>query len=885
MPDDNPWVLHLVSTTHWDREWYMSLERYRWRLVKLVDHLLELLSRRPEFRSFMLDGQFVVLQDYLEVRPERADELRALIGAGRLLIGPWYSQPLETLASGEALVRNLRMGTMESRRFGAVMLVSYIIDEFGHVSQLPQILRGFGIDSAVAWRGIPLDYPVWFTWRSPDGSSVDMVFSNGGYGHATALPQNLNDHIEHLDHTPHQRAGLRKRIQQRLDQAGPHAVTRDLLCLNGIDHSFAQEDLPEVIRLTNDNIDGVRAQHSTLAEYIAALRAAVPKPTVEHTGELLTPGAGILIDVHSFHPDLKQANRRLEGTLEKWVEPFATISWLLGACAYPQAQIYRVWDLLILNQTHDSIACSSADSVYRQVMVRYESGADLAGDIARHSLQTLCNLIAPPARDGQSLGLVLFNPLGWERHDAVAATIDVADALEWDSISLAGDDGAEIPMQVHEIEPTRRVRYNPYRGHPTVSSVRRFHVTFAPGKVPALGYKRLQVKHHRSNADGDSLLQAPGTMENEHLHVSVNPDGIFNLLDKTTGRSFPGLHFFVDEGEAGDGYTHVPPEHDECVSSRGETCEIETVVDTPLVATLRVGLELTLPVALSEERTLRCGDRAACSVSSSLTLRKGARRLEIETVIENRARDHRLRVIFPTSLDTDVASTEMPFDITTRPITEGVRPQHTFVDVTDGEHGLMVANHGLYEYEVLPDEQRSIAITLLRCSDRIDRSTFSSPEHHIPSGQCLGTSTFSYCVIPHAADWKEAFKDAYEFRFPCTAVIRRELEEEALPGFTLPSLPEPLPASRSFLGLEKGALIMTAVKKHDERDTLIVRLHNPTDEEMTDRLHLNIPGFRPVSAFEVDLNEVRLSPLPLDGGDVPLRLRGNGLLTLEILGA
>ena len=153
MPDDNPWVLHIVPTTHWDREWYMSLERYRWRLVKLMDHLLELLSRRPEFCSFMLDGQFVVLQDYLEVRPERADELRALIGAGRLLIGPWYSQPLETLASGEALVRNLRMGIMESQRFGAVMLVSYIIDEFGHVSQLPQILRGFGIDSAVAWRG------------------------------------------------------------------------------------------------------------------------------------------------------------------------------------------------------------------------------------------------------------------------------------------------------------------------------------------------------------------------------------------------------------------------------------------------------------------------------------------------------------------------------------------------------------------------------------------------------------------------------------------------------------------------------------------------------------------------------------------------------------
>src|SRR5262249_34379250 len=141
----------VVAHTHWDREWYLTREQYRLRLVGLIDGVLDLMQRDPRFRFFHLDGQTIVLEDYLEVRPDRAEELRARIGEGRLLVGPWYVMPDMHLVSGEALVRNLALGHRIAESFGGVMRAGYMPDPFGHVAQMPQILRGFGLSDAILW--------------------------------------------------------------------------------------------------------------------------------------------------------------------------------------------------------------------------------------------------------------------------------------------------------------------------------------------------------------------------------------------------------------------------------------------------------------------------------------------------------------------------------------------------------------------------------------------------------------------------------------------------------------------------------------------------------------------------------------------------------------
>ncbi len=160
----------LVPHTHWDREWYLTFQQFRARLVHTIDKLLDILDRDSNFTYFMLDGQTIVLDDYLEVQPEQEERLKKYARAGRINVGPWFIQPDEFLVSGESLIRNLQVGLQRATEFGEPMRIGYVPDCFGHIAQLPQILQGFGIDNAVFWRGVGAEArKSEFLWAAPDG--------------------------------------------------------------------------------------------------------------------------------------------------------------------------------------------------------------------------------------------------------------------------------------------------------------------------------------------------------------------------------------------------------------------------------------------------------------------------------------------------------------------------------------------------------------------------------------------------------------------------------------------------------------------------------------------------------------------------------------------
>ncbi|MCK4961620.1 MAG: hypothetical protein KAS19_03995, partial [Anaerolineales bacterium] len=180
-------ILHIVPHTHWDREWYLPFQSFRIKLVHLIDMLLDILDHDPAFTHFTLDGQTIILEDYLEIRPERESDLIRHIRSGRLLIGPWYILPDEFLVSPEATVRNLLQGGSLCDRFGARMDIGYLPDPFGHIGQMPQILLGFGIEMAAFRRGLA-DEPCELWWQAPDGSRVLTAYLRDGYDNAARLP-------------------------------------------------------------------------------------------------------------------------------------------------------------------------------------------------------------------------------------------------------------------------------------------------------------------------------------------------------------------------------------------------------------------------------------------------------------------------------------------------------------------------------------------------------------------------------------------------------------------------------------------------------------------------------------------------------------------------
>ena len=194
-------TLHIIPHSHWDREWYLPFETHRTRLVKLFDTLIELMEKNPDYTYYHMDGQFVVIEDYLEIRPQMKDRLLALIKADRIQIGPWYILQDEYLTSGEANVRNMLYGIKLCKNFGADPVMSgYFPDAFGNISQAPQILRGFDIDNAIFGRGLNdmgADNVVVkqngitkseMLWQSPDGSEVIGIMFANWYCNAMELP-------------------------------------------------------------------------------------------------------------------------------------------------------------------------------------------------------------------------------------------------------------------------------------------------------------------------------------------------------------------------------------------------------------------------------------------------------------------------------------------------------------------------------------------------------------------------------------------------------------------------------------------------------------------------------------------------------------------------
>src|SRR6185369_10948936 len=301
-----PAIIHLVPHTHWDREWYEPFQVFRMRLVELVDQLLDSMEADDRM-AFTLDGQMATIDDYLEVRPEGRARIERLIADGRLAIGPWQILMDEFLVSGETIVRNLEIGWHAAEAFGGAMPVGYLPDMFGHVAQMPQILRRAGIRHAVVWRGVPaaIDRHA-FDWVAPDGSTVRAEYLVGGYGNGAyllAIPDRLAD-----------------KVARYVAASRPFYGDRSILAMYGTDHAVPSPRLARIVADANAQRDDIAVRIETLSDYIRAFDAAVadpavasPAPAPEWTGELRSAArANMLMNVTSARIDIKVAAARAE---------------------------------------------------------------------------------------------------------------------------------------------------------------------------------------------------------------------------------------------------------------------------------------------------------------------------------------------------------------------------------------------------------------------------------------------------------------------------------------------------------------------------------------------------------------------------------------------
>ena len=347
----------VVPHTHWDREWYLPFEQFRLRLGAVVDGVLDTLERDPSFTSFTLDGQAIVLEDYLEVRPENEERLRTLLTAGRLEVGPSYMLPDEILVGGESLVRNLLLGRRVCRRFGVEPSgAGYMPDSFGHPAQLPQILAGFGIHTFLFSRGLGDeldDVGVVFRWRAGPAEVVACQM----------LPHYDNFARLTWYHDAEQRV---RAIVEHFGELVQRAGGDEIILANGSDHLPIEPELPAILA----GLEGTFGAAFRIGRYEE--HAPVHDGLPAHEGELVGSRLqNLLRGVNSARVYLKQANERAERRVLT-IETAAALRTLRESAPYPAADLGLAWRDLLRNHPHDSICGCSCDEVHRDMLVRYE---------------------------------------------------------------------------------------------------------------------------------------------------------------------------------------------------------------------------------------------------------------------------------------------------------------------------------------------------------------------------------------------------------------------------------------------------------------------------------------------------------------------------------
>jgi mannosylglycerate hydrolase len=889
----------VVPHSHWDREWYATFEEFRFYLVEFMDELIELLEVDEGFRSFLLDGQVSLIEDYLDVKPENAERLRHLVQEGRVEIGPWYVQPDEFLVSGEALVRNLLLGDRAARDFGPVMKQGYVPDTFGHINQLPQILKGFDINTFYFMRGLGEDVEELgseFWWEAPDGSRVLAHFLSETYSNAAVLgpdPKKISFRHDRISDPSSYFVSYDSLFELR-DRLVARSANGTILLLNGSDHVKVQPHFSRYIFDLNHSMED-RLFNGSLADFERLVLGSRPELKTCR-GELVSARyQPVLRGTLSSRTYLKQQNEEVQQLLEGMAERAAAVVYVMGGRDYAPFLRYA-WRALIKNHAHDSIGGCSADPVHRQMLGRYDTVRRVGQKVVEESLDYLASRVAPSPEVGE-VPIVVFNPSPWQRGGAVQVEVSLhadvplrrrifdwigREELDLERSRLLDLDGGEVPFTVRG--ETLHIEDALYRR----KAVRRATIEFEVRRVPSLGYSVYRLV---SSPEGERRREPSGpppesgALENEHLRVTAESDGTLSILEKSSGRLYSGVNRLVDEGDAGDEYNFSPPSAQRTAASPNFEWRLEDGEDGH---TLVLRGNLDLPRSLTADRFSRSEETARCPVIVRVGLAPGSRRVEIETEFYNRVKDHRLRAVFPCGFGVEESIAETAFGAarrTTRPRggpgwreeASAAYAQRRFVCVEDGERGLAVLNKGLPEYEVTPEGE--VNLTLLRSvgwlsrSDLATRSGHAGPGIATPEAQCPGRHVFRYAMMPYEGSWQEAglFREAEEYWLPLEARAAQQNHDAGEPS------PEGAPGS--FLRIVGESVVLSGLKKAADKDGLIVRLFNPSDAAR--RVVLRF-GFPISAAYRTNLNEEVLEEIAPRGHRVSLSVDGNGIETLFV---
>lgn len=881
--------IHVVPHFHWDREWYFTSEESKILLVQDMEEVLELLEQNPDYPCFVLDGQTAILEDYIAVKPENRGRVQQLVKQGKLMIGPWYTQTDEMVVGGESIVRNLLYGKLDCEEFGDRMMIGYLPDSFGQSARLPQILNGFGINRCMLWRGISERMgtdKTEFRWEDEEGSQVTVQLLPLGYAIGKYLPE--------------EETALKQRLDKYLPVLDRGATTDYILLPNGHDQMPVQKNIFSIMEKIEKLYPGRKTTLGRYEEVFDKIKKAPELAVLK--GEFLD---GKYMRVHrsiySSRADLKSSNTRIENKITNILEPLMSIAYSLGF-EYQHGLVEAIWKELLKNHAHDSIGCCCSDKVHRAIENRFFLAEDRTDQLIHYYQRSIVDAMSCEAALDK---LTAFNLLPYERTSVITGEI----VTKMKAFQLVDEEGSGTSFEILSSEimdagliDRQIVHYGDY--DPFV----RYVISFS-AVLPAMGYKTYLVRETGETgveaaedggreaekvsgreageaggreADGEAAeaggreaangaeasgreavgaaAEAYGTqteefgLENQYYQIRVLKNGSLEIQDKENGLVYHEALLLEDGSDDGDEYDYSPLEHDLVLTSHEASAKIE-VRKFQHFSTAVIAVEMRAPKDL-ESRKRKIID-GVFRVEFTVTLKAGSPVIEVEAVVDNQVRDHRVRVLVPNGLAAQYSVSDNQFGSIRRPVVDSAmeiwerehwseRPDsiYPYLSYVHGgtESGMAVLTNSVREYEITGELYDTIAVTLFRSVGVLGKEELyrrpgrpSGIKMETPDSQLMGLQRYQLALTTHIS---ESPRLAKEYLTPIVTYNK-------MPHNAMKLNPSGIvtPYRYSLLRLTDSRMVMSVLKKAEKDQGLLLRCYNPgtaeTESELISDYHID----------------------------------------------
>jgi len=777
----------LTGNSHIDAAWL-------WPWTETVDVVrrtfgttLQLMDEYPELHYAQSAAQY---SEWMEQKyPAMFKEIQDRAKQKRWeAVGGMWIEPDLNMPDGESLVRQLLVGKRYFKeKYGQDVRIGWNPDSFGYNWQLPQIYKKSGVDYFVTqkmgWNEtnkLPLKL---FWWQSPDGSRV-LAYFPYGYSEENEPLVMAYDLRNGVTLTP----GLTDELQLFGDGDHGGGPTRTILD-RGIRWSDPKVSFPALnFGSAQGFFDKVGPKLDTANapvwnyKSVAAEGAKLP-PSTEGKIELPIWNDELYLEFHRGVFTTQSNHKRNMRESEEWLlnaEKYSSLAWLQGD-SYPGADFNEGWKKVLFNQFHDLAAGSGIGVIYRDAQKDYNVVHWTAEDADRKAWHTVASEVNTRSASGVGVPVMLWNPLAWERSkDLVTVSVQMPQKTPG-GVSVLGAQGKPLPMQILSSKP----------------ATNSYEVLVEAKNVPSLGYTVLRVVPGARPVPTDLKAQ-DYTLENSVVRVTVDPQTgcITSLYDKkasfeslAAGGCGDELVAFQDKPKEYDAW-NIDADFEKVFTRLDHADSVELVEKGPVRATIRV-----------------THSWQSSKFVQDITLYAGLDRVDVVNDIDWHETHVLLKAAFPLAASSDQATYEIPYGTIQRPTSrnnswEAAKfevPALRWADLGDGNHGFSLINESKYGYDAKGNVLR---LSLLR-----------SPTSPDPNAD-RGHHHFAYSLYPHPGDWKQALtvRRGYEFNYKLKA-----MQVEAHEG--------KMPAEHSFASTGAENVVLTAMKKTEDGDALLLRFY------------------------------------------------------------